>query len=125
MANNYNFANNILLFSKDKTTNEIDRIVENIVENNVRRAKTILSILKSKQEMSNNTITVISANDISDRQKAKLTQSLNTELNNMNFIIDKNLIAGMIVKIGDQIIDNSLATRITKLQNLLAKTNLN
>ena len=125
MANNYNFANNILLFSKDKTTNEIDRIVENIVENNVRRAKTILSILKSKQEMSNNTITVISANDISDRQKAKLTQSLNTELNNMNFIIDKNLIAGMIVKIGDQIIDNSLATRITKLQNILTKTNVN
>jgi F0F1-type ATP synthase delta subunit len=125
MASNYDIANSISILCNNKTSAEIDHIVKSIVDNNVRRAKTILSILKSKQEMSDRTITIISANEISDRQKDELAQSLNVNKDSIIFTIDTNVIAGVVVKIGDQIIDSSLATRITKLQNILTKTNVN
>ena len=125
MASNYDIANSISILCDNKTSAEIDHVAKTIVGNNVRRAKTILSILKSKQEMSDRTITIISANEISDRQKDELAQSLNVNKDSIIFTIDTNVIAGVVVKIGDQIIDSSLATRITKLQNILTKTNVN
>jgi len=125
MASNYDIANSISILCENKTSAEIDHITKTIVGNNVRRAKTILSILKSKQEMANSTITIISANEISPQQKDELAQSLQSDLKNINFVIDTSIIAGVVVKIGDQIIDSSLTTRITKLQDLLTKTNVN
>jgi F0F1-type ATP synthase delta subunit len=124
MASNYDIANSILLFSNNKTASEIDHIAHKIVGLNYRRAKTILNILKSKQEMSDDNITVISATEIDDEQKTNISESLNINKDKILFRIDKNILGGIVVKIGDQIVDGSLATRITNVKDLLAKTHV-
>ena len=125
MSSSLDITNSVLDFSNDKTAAEIDIIAGKIVSLNYHRAKTILSILKSKQEMASTNVTVISASEISNQQKTKIAQSLNIQNEKIVFMIDKNLLGGIIVKIGDQIIDGSLATRITKVKDLLAKTHVN
>ncbi len=125
MANSLEVANNILDFSNNKTAAEIDVIACKIVSSNYHHAKTILSILKSKQEMATTNITVVSASEIDSKQKIEIAKSLKTHEDKIFFLIDKNLIGGIVIKIGDQIIDGSLATRITKVKDLLAKTHVN
>jgi|GEM_PF-6279578 len=125
MANSLDVANNILVFSNNKTAAEIDVIANKIVSINYHRAKTILSILKSKQEMATTNITVVSAYEIDNQQKISIAESLNIKEDKILFMIDKNVIGGIVIKIGDQIIDGSLATRITKVKDLLAKTHVN
>jgi len=125
MANSLEVANNILDFSNNKTAAEIDVIANKIVSLNYHHAKTILSILKSKQEMATTNITVVSASEIDSKQKIEIAKSLKTHEDKIFFLIDKNLIGGIVIKIGDQIIDGSLATRITKVKDLLAKTHVN
>ena len=125
MSSNYDIVNSVLTLCDNKTITEIDYIAKNIVMNNVHRAKTILNMLQSKQAMNKNNITIISADEISITQKNNLAQVLKTNKDNITFSINTNLIAGIIIKIGDQIIDNSVATRIANMHNLLANTNVN
>ncbi len=125
MSSSLDITNSVLDFSNDKTAAEIDIIAGKIVSLNYHRAKTILSILKSKQEMASTNVTVISASEISNQQKTKIAQSLSIHNDKIVFIIDENLLGGIVIKIGDQIIDGSLVTRITKVKDLLAKTHVN
>ena len=125
MSSSLDITNSVLDFSNDKTAAEIDIIAGQIVSLNYHRAKTILSILKSKQEMALTNVTVVSASEISNQQKTKIAQSLSIHNDKIVFIIDENLLGGIVIKIGDQIIDGSLVTRITKVKDLLAKTHVN
>ena len=62
---------------------------------------------------------VTSADELSDNQKSgirdQLKQTLGEKLS-LNFNVDKNIIAGLIVKVGSKMIDSSLSTKINKLK---------
>ena len=92
MSSSLDITNSVLDFSNDKTAAEIDIIAGKIVSLNYHRAKTILSILKSKQEMASTNVTVISASEISNQQKTKIAQSLSIHNDKIVFIIDENLL---------------------------------
>jgi F-type H+-transporting ATPase subunit delta len=67
---------------------------------------------------------VISAIELDDQQRAKVTNDLRGrygERLELRFSVDPSLIGGLIIRIGDQVLDNSLRARLSAVQrNMLA-----
>ena len=62
---------------------------------------------------------VISADELSDQQKNGIKDQLYLILGeklSLNFLVDKEIIGGLIVKVGSKMIDSSLASKINKLK---------
>jgi F-type H+-transporting ATPase subunit delta len=67
---------------------------------------------------------VISAIDLDDQQRATITNDLRArygERLELRFSVDPSLIGGLIIRVGDQVLDNSLRARLSAVQrNMLA-----
>ena len=67
---------------------------------------------------------VISAIELSEAQQAKIVGELHGrygERLELRFATDPSLIGGLIIRVGDQVLDNSLRTRLSAIQrNMLA-----
>ena len=62
---------------------------------------------------------VTSADELTDDQKNKITNQLKSILGDklsLSFDVDKNIMGGLIVKVGSKMIDTSLANKINKLK---------
>ena len=62
---------------------------------------------------------ITSADDLNDDQKNNITNQLKNILGDklsLSFEVDKNIIGGLIVKVGSKMIDTSLANKINKLK---------
>ncbi len=67
---------------------------------------------------------VISAVQLDDGQRAKIAGELRERYGDgldLRFSVDASLIGGLIIRVGDQVLDNSLRTRLSAIQrNMLA-----
>jgi F-type H+-transporting ATPase subunit delta len=67
---------------------------------------------------------VISAVPLDEAQRAKIASELRERYGDgleLRFSVDPSLIGGLIIRIGDQVLDNSLRTRLSAIQrNMLA-----
>lgn len=72
--------------------------------------------------------TVKTASEMSPEQRkaieAKLISTTEYESFEMEYIVDKNLIGGMIIRIGDKVIDSSIKSQIEKMSRELYKIRL-
>lgn len=72
---------------------------------------------------------VTSASELSDRQKeeveAKLLKTTGYKSFDMNYLVDKELIGGMVIRIGDRVVDSSIKTKLSELTKELLKIQLN
>ena len=62
---------------------------------------------------------ITSADELSDEQKNNITNQLKNILGDkllLSFDVDKNIIGGLIIKVGSKMIDTSLANKINKLK---------
>lgn len=69
---------------------------------------------------------IISAVELTEEQKQKVIAKLQNKLNKQiipNYIIDENIIAGMIIEIDDKVIDFSLKEKFEQVQKQLVKGN--
>ena len=64
-----------------------------------------------------NSLNLVSADDLS-RIKTKLKSKYHCEIV-LDTKVDASLIGGLIVKVGDEVIDASVRTRLDKLSNVL------
>jgi len=71
---------------------------------------------------------VSTPSELSDSQKKAILQKLldttGYKSMEMNYIIDKSLIGGMQIRIGDRVVDSSVHTKVLKLQQELMKIQL-
>lgn len=78
----------------------------------------------SQREARPQTGEVISAVELSESQRARITSELRDRYGNrleLEFGVDPSLIGGLIIRIGDQVLDNSLRARLSAIQrNMLA-----
>ncbi len=68
------------------------------------------------------TADVVSATALSDAQKARLAETLAAKSGKkvkLNARVDESLIGGMIVKLGSQMIDSSIKSKLASLQNVM------
>ena len=62
---------------------------------------------------------ITSAEELNDEQRKNIKEQLKNTLGkklSLNFIVDKKIIGGLIVKVGSKMIDTSLANKINKLK---------
>jgi F-type H+-transporting ATPase subunit delta len=67
-------------------------------------------------------VKVTAASELSEAQRAALTTTLTTTLKQhpiLDVRVDADLLGGMIVQVGDRVIDTSVRTRLQNLRNLL------
>ena len=68
------------------------------------------------------TADVVSAQVLSDDQKSRLADTLSAKSGKkvkLNARVDESLIGGMIVKLGSQMIDSSIKSKLASLQNAM------
>lgn len=72
---------------------------------------------------------VTSASGLSDKQKseieAKLLKTTGYKSFDMNYQVDGELIGGMVIRIGDRVVDSSIKTKLSELTKELLKIQLN
>ena len=94
-----------------------------VLDNN-KRISNILSIILQFKKINSEkrgdiAANVTSANELSEDEKNNITNQLKNTLGqklSLNFDVDKNIIGGLIVKVGSKMIDTSLANKINKLK---------
>jgi F-type H+-transporting ATPase subunit delta len=84
----------------------------------------IINALKEEMNRKYNILVIraISAVELSSEMKAKLAQKLETIYQkkvNLDTKVDESLIAGMVLKIGDKIIDGSVKSRLESMKRTL------
>jgi len=68
------------------------------------------------------TADVVSAQELTDAQKSRLAEALASKsgkIVKLNARVDETLIGGMIVKLGSQMIDSSIRSKLASLQNAM------
>lgn len=97
------------------------------------RQNEILSILdyfivQVKEEKGIGRAQVTSAVELTEKQKAQVTNKLLTTTRyvefEMNYIVDPSLIGGMVIRIGDRVVDSSIKTRLYELKKQLLDVQL-
>ena len=107
------FANQI----SDKTANFLKILIDKKRFNELDQ---IIQCYKNEVDDINNIkrVEVISAIELSDDRKQKLIDKLQTKLQkqvNVNWLLDDEIIGGLIIKIDDDVIDNSLKNKLESL----------
>lgn len=101
----------VIVIQKDRY-NDLDSILE-YFECKVKEYKNI------------GVATVVSAMDLSEEQKQKITdrllQTTNYKQFEITYSVDKSLIGGMIIRIGDRVVDSSIRTKLQMLAKNLKK----
>ncbi|WMY95002.1 MAG: F0F1 ATP synthase subunit delta [Arsenophonus sp.] len=67
-------------------------------------------------------VDITSAYELNEKQKTKISKIIKNKFScqaNLNYIFDEYLIGGLIIKIGDLVIDGSVRNRIERLNNAL------
>ena len=80
----------------------------------------IIQCYKTEVDKINNIqqVEVVSAVELTDDRKERLTEKLKSKLNKqvkVNWILDNDIIGGLIIKINDDVIDNSLKNKLETL----------
>ena len=94
-----------------------------VLDNNKRISNISSIILKFKKINSEKrgdiVASVTSANELSEDDKNNITNQLKSSLGqklSLNFDVDKDIIGGLIVKVGSKMIDTSILNKINKLK---------
>ena len=97
------------------------------------RAEAILSVFDYfinlvKEEKKIGKASVTTAVSLTDAQKAKVEQKLldttKYESFEMNYSVDESLIGGMVIRIGDRVVDSSIKTKLYELSRDLRKVQI-
>ena len=109
---------------KNELSPKILNFIKIIVEKNrFNEFGQIISAYKELLDSANNTqnVEIISAIELSDSQKQNIIEKLSAKLNKNikpDWIIDKSIIAGLVIKMDDNVIDSSVKNKLEKLSRI-------
>ena len=108
---------------KKINANELTNIFLKVIEKN-KRFSNLASIITqfmniNSQKRGDVLADITSADELNDEQKNNITNQLKSILGDklsLSFDVEKNIMGGLIVKVGSKMIDTSLANKINKLK---------
>ena len=108
---------------KKINANELTTTFIKVIEKN-KRFSNLASIITqfmniNSQKRGDVLADITSADELNDDQKNNITNQLKSILGDklsLSFDVDKNIMGGLIVKVGSKMIDTSLANKINKLK---------
>ena len=115
--------NIFLCLLKKINANELTNTFLKVIEKN-KRFSSLASIITqfmniNSQKRGDVLADITSADELNDDQKNNITNQLKSILGDklsLSFDVDKNIMGGLIVKVGSKMIDTSLANKINKLR---------
>ena len=123
LVNSEEKLNILLKIFAGSSFNNLTTTFLKVLDNN-KRISNILSIILQFKKINSEkrgdiAANVISANELSEDEKNNITNQLKNTLGqklSLNFNVDKEIIGGLIVKVGSKMIDTSIANKINKLK---------
>jgi F-type H+-transporting ATPase subunit delta len=104
----------VLIITKDRYSE-----IENILNYFLEQVKALKKI---------GVCNVVTAVELQQEQKSKVEQKLLDTTDflsvEMNYQVDQSIIGGMVIRIGDRVVDSSIATKISEMQKELLKIQL-
>jgi F-type H+-transporting ATPase subunit delta len=108
---------------------KLSKNVENILSllASKRRLQVLTELIKDfksliKNERGEVVAEVVAVRDLNKSQKLELEKSLKATTGkkvNLSIKIDKNILGGLIIKVGSKMIDSSVRSKLLKLQNIM------
>ena len=123
LVNSEEKLNILLKIFAGSSFNNLTTTFLKVLDNN-KRISNILSIILQFKKINSEkrgdiAADVTSANELSEDEKNNITNQLKNTLGqklSLNFNVDKEIIGGLIVKVGSKMIDTSIANKINKLK---------
>ena len=112
----------------DKLDDELIGLIKLMVKNN--RQKNMIGVLdffisKVKEIKKIGIVKVISAEELSKENKDEIEQKIlsTTEYVSLEvkYVVDKDILGGLIIRLGDRVVDSSLKTKLEKISRELSK----
>ncbi len=123
LVNSEEKLNILLKIFSGSNLNNLTTTFLKVLDNNKRISNLSAIILQFKKINSEKrgdiAANVTSANELSEDEKNNITNQLKNTLGqklSLNFDVDKEIIGGLIVKVGSKMIDTSIANKINKLK---------
>ena len=109
------------IFKDNIGTNIINYLKILTEKKHISEIPAIIEIIKNTLDESNGikAITIISALELTKEYKEKITTVLENKIGKQikpNWQIDENIIAGLVIKIDDDVIDTSIKTKLEKIK---------
>jgi F0F1-type ATP synthase delta subunit len=105
-----------------------DRISETVAKKYPTKIPAIIRTLKRMRDLDADFVQIVTARELTKNDQADLERSLSTKYaQKLTFVytVEPSTLGGIIVKIGETVIDNSLRARIDGVQQKIKSINLN
>jgi len=127
MANNFDLTNILGIITEGEDPKFIERFAKKLVEKYPQKAAMLIKKLSLDSEFRDSFITVTSAHELTGKQK-KLIEAIIAKKSKSDiqttYLINEDLLGGIVIRQGENIIDNSLRNRIEQLSEHIKQTKL-
>lgn len=113
------------LASDKKSADEIALLVS---KKYPKKVPAIIKSLERMRDLDADYVQVFSARDLSETEKSEIKKYISEKYDDgvtIKFAIDEKIKGGVIIKVGETVIDNSLSTKIDKIKKKIREINLN
>ena len=125
MANNFDVAKILGIITEGEDPKTIERLAKKLVDKYPQKAAMLVRRLSLESEFRDSYITVTSAHELSEKQKAlikKIIEKKSLGDSEITYLINEDLLGGIIIRKGETIIDNSLRNRVEQLADFIKQT---
>ncbi|KKQ95283.1 MAG: ATP synthase subunit delta [candidate division CPR2 bacterium GW2011_GWC1_39_9] len=111
--------------SAGKDASDINRYVSKIAKAYPNKIKTIARSIRNLSQFDAGYIEITSAKELSELERNEIVKSLKIgDPINIKFRVNNNIVAGIIIKIGETVIDGSGRERINQIKERIINTTL-
>ncbi len=127
MAINLDISKILKLVAEDEDPKLVERFAKRVVQRYPRKAESLVKRLSLEKQFKEGYITVTSACELSNEQKSLIERVLEKKSNQkleITYFINEDLLGGVIIRMGETVIDNSLRNRVSQLTDLIKQTKM-
>ncbi len=115
------------LMTEDEDPAAVERLAKKIVERFPQKADMLLRKMSLEREFRDSFVTVTSANELSKVQKTLIETIFEKKFESkiqVTYLINEDLLGGVIIRRGETVIDNTLRSRVGQLAEHIKQTKL-
>ncbi len=115
------------LMTEDEDPAAVERLAKKIVERFPQKADMLLRKMSLEREFRDSFVTVTSANELTKVQKKLIETIFEKKFESkiqVTYLINEDLLGGVIIRRGETVIDNTLRSRVGQLAEHIKQTKL-
>lgn len=115
------------LITEDEDPKAVERLAKKIVERYPQKADMLIRKMSLEKEFRDSFITVTSAHELTSKQKSlieKIFELKFTSKVEVTYLINEDLLGGVVIRRGETVIDNTLRSRVEQLSEHIKQTKL-